>query len=145
MILGQINKNKSLLRIITISIFVFIFLTPFIVFADATTTGILPPCVSSPTGCVFNDFLTLAQNIIDFVLKISVTVAVIMFTWAGILYLTASGDKGNIEKAHKIFGMARKTRAPFVYDFSKDKKYIFKIITELGVMNYSEFVREVII
>ena len=26
-----------------------------------------------------------------------------------------------------------------------DKKYIFKIITELGVMNYSEFVREVII
>jgi len=103
MILGQINKNKSLLRIITISIFVFIFLTPFIVFADATTTGILPPCVSSPTGCVFNDFLTLAQNIIDFVLKISVTVAVIMFTWAGILYLTASGDKGNIEKAHKIF------------------------------------------
>jgi len=32
------------------------------------------------------------------------------------------------EKAHKIFGMARKTRAPFVYDFSKDKKTPFYVL-----------------
>ncbi|MBU4057435.1 pilin [Patescibacteria group bacterium] len=99
MILEQINKNKILFKIITVSVFVLFLFNMSVAYG----AGIVPACASNPTGCGFDDMLILAQNIITFILYIAATIAVIMFTYAGILYLTASGKSGQIEQAHKIF------------------------------------------
>lgn len=83
----------------TISVFVLFLFNISITYG----AGLVPPCVSNETGCGFNDFLILAQTIMNFIRDLSITVAVIMFTWAGVLYLTAAGAQDQIKKAHKIF------------------------------------------
>lgn len=60
-----------------------------------STTGVLD-------ACDFGDFLQLIQTIIDFMVAIAVPIAVILFTYAGVLYLTDTGKEQNITKAKKI-------------------------------------------
>lgn len=95
-------KKSYYLPIFLITLF--ILLTPMFLFAEEPTPNPLPggilPCTDN---CGFNDMIKLVQNIITFVLYIAVPIAVGMFTYAGVLYLTASGKTGQIEKAHTIF------------------------------------------
>lgn len=53
--------------------------------------------------CNFCDLLVLAENIINFLVYFAVFVAVLMFVYAGFLYLTAGGSSGQITKAHNVF------------------------------------------
>ncbi len=53
--------------------------------------------------CATCDLLRLAQNIINFFVLISVVVATLLFVNAGVLYLGASANPGNVSRAHKIF------------------------------------------
>ncbi len=53
--------------------------------------------------CTTCDLLRLAQNIINFFVLISVVVATLLFVNAGVLYLGASANPGNVSRAHKIF------------------------------------------
>ena len=53
--------------------------------------------------CTFCDFLKMGQNIINFMVYALAIVATLLFMYAGILYLTAAGNQGNIGKAHSIF------------------------------------------
>jgi hypothetical protein len=62
--------------------------------------------IPGPTGeaCDFNDFIVLAQNVIEFLLfNIAAPIAAIMFAYAGFLYVTNGGNEGRVKQAHDIF------------------------------------------
>ncbi|MCK4918577.1 MAG: hypothetical protein KAS02_02225 [Candidatus Pacebacteria bacterium] len=96
-------KNK-----ITYIFILGIILIPSFVKADWILGSQLVPCNptigedGTMTKCGFGDLVQLANNLIDFIIYISVSVSAIMFAYAGFLYITSS-TSGNIEKAHSIF------------------------------------------
>lgn len=53
-------------------------------------------------GCTFNHLLIAVQNIIDFAVKLSIPLAVLLFLTAGVLYLTAAGREAPITRAKGI-------------------------------------------
>ena len=53
--------------------------------------------------CDFNALMTLINRVISFILYVSIPLAAISFSYAGYLYISAAGDTGKIEDAHKIF------------------------------------------
>ena len=77
--------------------------------ADVPDEGLVP-CGNDKTNntvnnpCTFNDLVTLAQTVINFLIfKIAAPLAAVMFIWAGFLYLTAAGNEGQVKKAHELF------------------------------------------
>ncbi|MBI2005090.1 hypothetical protein HYS79_02965 [Patescibacteria group bacterium] len=54
-------------------------------------------------NCNLCDAGQLIQNIINFLIGLSIPIAVIMFAWAGILYFTSAANKTNITRAKGIF------------------------------------------
>ncbi len=54
----------------------------------------------NPLGNV-GDFPTLINNIVIYVSGVIGGLAVIMFVWAGILFLTSAGNEGQLTKARK--------------------------------------------
>jgi hypothetical protein len=97
----------------------FLFITPFFVSAQQIQEGtgkyrggIIPCGIISPGAdtatikaqeCTFSDLLILGQNIIKYLIFISIPIAAIAFAWAGFLYLTSGGETGKISKAKGIF------------------------------------------
>ena len=75
------------------------------------TGGDLVPCKpklnADGTGftdaCTFNSLITGVSNIIDLGLYLAASIAAVMFSYAGFLYLSAQGDPGKIKSAHDIF------------------------------------------
>jgi len=65
-------------------------------------TGGLVTCTGI-FDCNICTFGQLIQNIINFLIGLSIPIAVVMFAWAGILYFTSAGNKTNITKAKGIF------------------------------------------
>lgn len=63
----------------------------------------LVPCDGVDVPCDFNALMTLFNRVINFIFYISIPLAAISFSYAGYLYLSAAGNTGQIEKAHKIF------------------------------------------
>lgn len=54
--------------------------------------------------CDFNDLVTLAQNVINFLIfNIAAPLAAVMFAYAGFLYVTNRGNEGQVKQAHEIF------------------------------------------
>lgn len=53
--------------------------------------------------CGWADFLSLISRIMKYLIFISGSIAVLMFAYAGFLYLSAFGEMGKVEQAHKIF------------------------------------------
>ncbi len=53
--------------------------------------------------CGWSDLLNLVRRIMNFVIYLSVSIAVLSFCYAGFIYLTAFGEMGKVEEAHKIF------------------------------------------
>jgi hypothetical protein len=51
--------------------------------------------------CNFNGAMLQVQHLINIMMVIGVLVAIVMFSYAGGLYIT--GSKPNVDKAHKIF------------------------------------------
>jgi len=95
------------ITIITISLFI---LTNFFVIPDLAKAALsddfqLVPCLSSkyPGECNWAALLLLVQNIMNFLIVISASLAVLAFCYAGFLYVTAFGEMGKIEQAHGIF------------------------------------------
>ena len=72
-------KAKKLQKLLPFLV-LFIVFTPILVGAQ-----IIPNC--SP-NCGYDDLLKLVNNIIDWIIKISVPVAAGVFAWAGIKYMT---------------------------------------------------------
>jgi len=94
--------NRKIFYSLPILFMVFsILLSPTILFAEENPLpGGIIPCTNN---CGWSDFIKLIQNVITFVLYIAIPITVAMFTYAGVLYLTAAGKTGQIEKAHTIF------------------------------------------
>ena len=74
---------------------------------DPTAGSGLVPCDGvgdGPNGeCTFTHFVQLLQNLINWLIFIAVPLSAIIFTYAGIMYVTAAGDPGKIAQAHGIF------------------------------------------
>ncbi|MGH7141327.1 MAG: hypothetical protein ACREGH_01680 [Minisyncoccia bacterium] len=69
------------------------------------TAGGLVPC-SGPAqsgGCNLCEGVALVQNIIDFAVFFAFLVALVMFAWAGGLFMTSAANPSGISKARKIF------------------------------------------
>ena len=47
------------------------------------------------------DFATLIENIVFYITGLVAGIAVLVFIWAGILYLTSGANPGNVQKANK--------------------------------------------
>ncbi len=77
----------------------------------AAAAGLVPCGESSTVGVGAGQSLScdicylgqLVQNLINWLLGISVPIAAAMFAWAGILYFSSRGVPAQIERAHKIF------------------------------------------
>ncbi len=53
--------------------------------------------------CGWGDLIVLLNRILQYIIFISASIAVLMFVYAGFLYLTAFGEMGKVEQAHRIF------------------------------------------
>jgi hypothetical protein len=53
--------------------------------------------------CTFQHFVRLVQNVLTFLILLSIPIATLAFAWAGILMLTAAGNSGQVDKAKGIF------------------------------------------
>lgn len=56
--------------------------------------------------CGWADLLELISNVMQFLVYIAVSIGVLACCYAGFLYITAFGETGKIEQAHKIFSSA---------------------------------------
>ena len=78
----------------------FVLLVPLV----ASAQGIAQVC--DGIECNACHVVDLIQNIINFVLGLSIPIAVGLVSWAGILYFTSAANPGNITKARAIFRSA---------------------------------------
>ncbi|HUD02987.1 MAG TPA: pilin [Candidatus Paceibacterota bacterium] len=85
---------------------------------SSSNTGFLVPCGygtfnpndtsgtatdQNSTGCQACSLAQLVQNIINFLIGLSIPVAAALFAWAGVLYFTSAGDTSKHSKAKGIF------------------------------------------
>jgi len=61
------------------------------------------PNDASSTGCQACSLAQLVQNLINFLIGLSIPVAAALFAWAGILYFTSAGDLSKRQQAKGIF------------------------------------------
>lgn len=74
--------------------------------AKPLVPGGLVPCgngEAGPDDCDFQKLLVLVNKILTFLVTISSFIFVIIVVYAGLLYITASGNPGKISLAHKLF------------------------------------------
>ncbi len=80
---------------------------PLLLFGFALTVhaqGLIPCGGSGQPACNFTYLIQLIQNVIDFLLvDVAIPLAIILFAYAGWLYMSAGGDSGKVSKAHGIF------------------------------------------
>lgn len=94
-----------MLRILS---FLGLFLVSFSV-AHAAASGLIPCGNDVQEGivqdqCTFNDLVTLAQNVINYLIfKIAAPLGAVMFAYAGYTYITNGGNESKIQEAHTIF------------------------------------------
>lgn len=78
-------------------------------FGLITCTGVAPdpdrvgPPAPNEHPCTFNDLVAVAQKLIDWLLYAAVFFAAILFSWAGVLYVSSAGNPAQVERAHRIF------------------------------------------
>ena len=83
---------------------VFILLVGLAVFPTFAHAQILEiPCDGFVNECDFTDFVQLAQNVVTFLILLSIPLATMAFAWAGWLLLTAGGNSGQVDHAKEIF------------------------------------------
>ncbi|MBP9771528.1 MAG: hypothetical protein KBD16_01225 [Candidatus Pacebacteria bacterium] len=90
--------NREVSRFFGTTVAFLALVLPTLLFA-ADPPGLVP---CSGPDCNFSDFITLIQRIMNFLLKIAIPIAVVLFSWAGFQYLTAMGDEGKIKSARSL-------------------------------------------
>lgn len=80
-----------------------LFFVPFVVFGANHSSGIVPCTGTAEDPCTWESLYVLAGAILNFIVILSTSVAAIVFAWAGVLYFSAGGDTGKIQKAHTLF------------------------------------------
>jgi hypothetical protein len=99
--------------------------------------GALVPC-SGADDCQFCSLAKLSQNIINFLVGLSIPLAAGLLAWAGLLYFSSSVSPGNIERAKKILMMAA---LGFFITISAwlVVQTLLKIILNQGVQQYRDW------
>lgn len=108
------QTTKTFILIACVGVSIMMLFTPMMALAqDGGLLGPVVPCgidgpdegseVGPEEQCHFEDLVELAQNIVNFLIAAAVFLAVILFTYAGFLYVTAAGDTGKVAKAHSVF------------------------------------------
>ena len=69
---------------------------------EGQMTRIYEGSVKDP--CDFGDFITLVNNITNFLIILGASFSAVAFGYAGFLMMTANGEMGKIEEAKAIFG-----------------------------------------
>lgn len=69
-------------------------LLPFV-----TQAAIVPPCASTAPNCTLNDLVQLANNIMTFLIRLTVAIFVVGIAIVGFKFITANGNPGEISKA----------------------------------------------
>jgi len=77
-------------------------------FNTATAAGLVPNC--SGDFCTYCDFLVLVQNVIKFLMEISISVSVIFIIYGAVMLMISSGSPEKAKKAKAtitsaIFGL----------------------------------------
>lgn len=110
----KLKLNRKILGVIFALAFVFcgVMVLPTVVQAidppDAGFQLVPTDCGVSFAGVSLNEcgwphLMILISNIIKFIIYIAVSIGVLACCYAGFLYITAFGEAGKIEQAHKIF------------------------------------------
>lgn len=84
-------------------------LTTLILFLPilVSSAGLIP-CDGINVKCDYKQLILLANNIIDFLLRASVVIAMLLFAYAGFQLIFSGGDTGAMSKAKAIFWSAVK-------------------------------------
>jgi len=86
-----------------ISSLIIILLSVIFIFPIFTQAQPLVPTTCEGANCDWDDLVGLAQNIMNFLIVLSLPLAAVAFAWAGFLMMTAAGSEEKIKKAHGIF------------------------------------------
>jgi hypothetical protein len=80
-----------------VAAFIIIFMVslPALSFAE----GLIPCDGTKQNPCNFSSFLIGVNTVINWLIMISIPLATIVIAWAGVLYITASGDMAKIKEA----------------------------------------------
>lgn len=114
------NKNYFG-KVIFLFILTLVFASPFEIARAQAVKCFIPhgskcliPCDGTETaiingktvvvGCQFNDFVQLGQNLINFLIVLSIPLTAIAFAWAGFLMVTSAGSEEKIKQGKAIFG-----------------------------------------
>lgn len=92
--------KTALRKLAATALSTFIFFAPLAVGAAPFDNAIVP---CNGADCSICDLATLAQNILNAAIYISVFVTAGLFAWAGGLYLTSAGNPAQAGKAKGIF------------------------------------------
>jgi lysylphosphatidylglycerol synthetase-like protein (DUF2156 family) len=115
--MSQTNLSFRIIKSVFLS---FVFLGSFITMLPQTVVAVDSPasnpdfqlapkrgeCSTNAQGveeCNFKDLMNLITKFMQFLIWISASLAILAFCYAGFLYVTAFGESGKIEQAHKIF------------------------------------------
>jgi hypothetical protein len=98
---------KYILRSITVIAIIGILSVPALLSAATTSPFNVVPCGNetgpeAATSCDFEDFIVLIKNIINVLIVLAIPATMIVFTWVGIMLLTAQGDSDKITRARGI-------------------------------------------
>ncbi|MFH0854479.1 MAG: pilin [bacterium] len=88
--------KKFIPLIIALSIFIFCH--------PVRANGLLPECDISGEGraCELNDFLALAVNLINYMLAIAGSLALLFFIYGGFKWLTAAGNSSKVDEGKQV-------------------------------------------
>ncbi len=94
------TRSSFFISFFIVTIFIFTFGLGLTV-RGAEDTGLIP---CRGPDCNFDTFIQLIQKVINFLLvTVAIPLATVLFSYAGLLYLSATGDTGKISQAHGIF------------------------------------------
>jgi hypothetical protein len=84
--------------------------TPFITGGLIIISFTLPAVASAQNGlvtctddCDWNDFIGMINGLVEWLIIIATSVAVLLFIYAGFLYLTSGGNDSQVKQAKTIF------------------------------------------
>ena len=81
-------------------VFSFIYVALLTVFPLVTFAQIVP---CDGPNCDWGSLLELGQNILDFMIQLSIVIAAGMFAYAGVLFFSDTGNAQNIERGKNLF------------------------------------------